>query len=106
MRRDLSKYYFRLLEKFNGSGLTVKEFCHQHSLNNKTYYYWKKKYESQAGKHDFLPVVIPASPAGGDKTAALKASTLAIHYADGTRLVMEGTADAALIKALLPAFSQ
>jgi hypothetical protein len=39
----------------------VKEFYLQHSLNSKTYYYWKKKYEGR-GSNGFLPVVIDETP--------------------------------------------
>lgn len=98
MRSNHSRYYFKLIEKFKRSGLTVKEFCRQHSLNDKVYYYWKKKYEAR-GSDGFLPVVI-------DKAPAVNAGTVTIHYPDGTRLVFEGAADTNLIKELLPAFSQ
>lgn len=96
MRPDHSKYYFKLVEKFKVSGLTVKEFCRQQSLNIKVYYYWKKKYETRTTE-GFLPVVI-------DKALPVNAGTIAIHYPDGTRLVFEGNADSSVLKQLLPAF--
>ncbi len=98
MRTDHSKYYFKLVEKFKSSGLTVKEFCRQNSLNNKTYYYWKKKYETQAGT-GFLAVAI-------DKPLPVKVGTITIQYADGTCLVFEGNADASILKQLLPVFAK
>jgi hypothetical protein len=98
MRSDHSKYYFKLIEKIKSSNLTVKEFCLQHSLNNKTYYYWKKKYETRSGK-GFLPVVI-------DETRAIKAGTITIQYPDGTSLVFEGNADSSILKQFLPVFSK
>ena len=88
MRTDHSKYYFKLIEKFKGSGLTVKEFCRQHSLNNKVYYYWKKKYETRPGD-GFLPVVI-------DKEQPANTCAVTIHYPDGTRLVFESNADSSV----------
>lgn len=98
MRTDHSKYYFKLIEKFKSSSLTVKEFCLQHSLNNKTYYYWKKKYENRDGK-GFLPVAI-------DETGPVEASTVTIQYPDGTRLVFEGKANSSALKQLLPVFAK
>jgi len=98
MRTDHSKYYFKLVEKFKSSGLTVKEFCRQNSLNNKTYYYWKKKYEGQA-RTGFLAVAV-------EKPLSIKASTITIQYADGTCLVFEGDADASILKQLLPVFAK
>lgn len=96
MRTDHSRYYFKLIEKIKSSGLTVKEFCTQHSLNNKTYYYWKKKYELHTGK-SFLPVAIDARP-------QRDAAGITIHYAEGTRLVFESTTDTSLLKEFIPAF--
>jgi hypothetical protein len=97
MGRDRSGYYFRLIEKFKGSGLTLKEFCGQHSLNNKTYYYWRKKYEAR-GK-GFLPVTIDATPKAG-------VGGIIIQYPDGTRVIFEGNAGTSTLKQLLPVFSK
>ena len=69
----------------------------QHSLNNKTYYYWKKKYEKRIG-NGFLPVVVDETP--------IKANSVTIQYPDGTHLVFEGNADASVLKQLLPVFSK
>ena len=99
MRADHSKYYFKLIEKFKSSGLTVKEFCLQNSLNNKTYYYWKKKYEGRAGERRFLPVII-------DKPLSAKVNTITIQYADGTHLLFEGNVDSSVLKQLLPVFAK
>jgi hypothetical protein len=97
MRTDHSKYYFKLIEKFKGSNVTVKEFCLQHSLNNKTYYYWKKKYDTRSG-NGFLSVVVDETP--------IKANTVTIQYPDGIHLVFEGNADTSVLKQLLPAFNK
>jgi hypothetical protein len=99
--RGLSERYFPLIEKYKSlprGSVTVERFCWQHSLNTKTFYYWKKKYEAQKVK-GFIPVVI-------DKAAIVKESAVIIQYTDGTRLVFEGAANSSLIRELLPVFSK
>jgi transposase-like protein len=106
--RELSEKYFPVIEKFKSlprGSVTVERFCWQHSINTKTFYYWKKKYEAKrgqglpAGKQGFLPVVI-------DKTSSVKSGSITVQYADGTRVVFEGAANSSLIKELLPLFSK
>jgi hypothetical protein len=99
--RELSEKYFPIIEKFKSlpqGSITVERFCWQHSLNTKTFYYWKKKYEAKRGQ-GFLPVVI-------DKTSSVKGGPITIQYADGARVVFEGAANSSLIKELLPVFSK
>ena len=38
---------FPLMERYNSSGQSIKEFCVQHGLNEGTFHYWLKKYRAQ-----------------------------------------------------------
>ena len=109
--RDRSGYYFKLIEKFKNSGLTLKEFCHQHSFNNKTYYYWKKKYDAQdgqgvaampcggkSGRQGFVPLSVDAAP--------VATGGITIRYTDGTLVIFSQAVTPSFIQSLLPAFSQ
>lgn len=35
--------WMKIISERNASGLTVKEYCSQHNLNQGSYYYWLKK---------------------------------------------------------------
>ncbi|MCH4891424.1 hypothetical protein EZV73_27895 [Acidaminobacter sp. JC074] len=35
--------WMKIISERNASGLTVKEYCFQHNLNQGSYYYWLKK---------------------------------------------------------------
>jgi hypothetical protein len=59
-----------LLEEFDGSGYTVKEFCEVCELNEATFYSWLRKYRQRPEEEikgfatvEVLPVVTPAKPA-------------------------------------------
>jgi hypothetical protein len=104
---NLSDKYFALIEKFKSlpaRSITVERYCWQQSINTKTFYYWKKKFEArgetgaEAGQRGFLPVVVEApSKTGGN---------IIIEYADGTRLIVKQDVSSGFIKQMLPAFSQ
>ena len=94
MRTDQSAYYYGLVEQQKQSGQNITQFCKQHSVNLKTFYYWKKKSKAQ-GVKGFTPLSIVE-----DKIK----EALTIQYADGTRLIFEGNVNTSLIKQFLPAF--
>jgi hypothetical protein len=106
--RNQSEKYFPLIEKFKSlplGSVTVEQYCWQNSMNAKTYYYWKKKYEAQpgkslpAGRRGFLPVTIEVA----SKT---EAKGITVEYPDGTRLVLENAVMPSFLKELLPVFSK
>jgi hypothetical protein len=106
--RNQSEKYFPLIEKFKSlpvGSVTVEQYCWQNSINAKTYYYWKKRYEAQhgkgmpAGRHGFLPVAI-------DDISKTEAKGITVEYADGTRLVLEHDVMPSFLKELLPVFSK
>ena len=104
---ESSEKYFPLVEKFKSlpaRSITVERYCCQQSINTKTFYYWKKKYEAHvekgrvSGRKGFLPVVVDVpSKTEGDIT---------IEYADGTRLIFKQNVSSGYIKQMLPVFSQ
>ena len=99
--RNLSEKYFPLIEKFKSlpsGSITVEGYCWQNSINTKTFYYWKKKFEVQHRK-GFLPVVIEAVPKTNN-------SGLVIQFTDGTRLIFESGSSAPVVKQFIPVFNK
>ena len=99
--RELSEKYFPLVEKHQSSNLSVKEFCKANGINDKTLYYWKKKYREgkkaggRVSKTGFTALSV---------ADVAKETEVIIQYADGTRLTLSGTSTTALVKQFLPAF--
>ena len=96
--RDKSERYFPIIEKFLNSNLSAQVFSEQNGLKKTTLDYWKKRYreKNKPGGQGFAAVSI----VGGS------GKTISIYYTDGTRLVLEGGASAAMLKEILPAFAK
>ena len=61
----------RRISECRSSSLTVREWCKQHGINEKTYYYWQHriwKSLKKAQGSQFVPV--PALPEAGQRLAA------------------------------------
>lgn len=56
MQKD-SKFQ-ELIRLQQASGLTVKGFCSNEGIAYSTFYYWRKKLQSNGRKSDFIPLVI------------------------------------------------
>lgn len=80
---------FRLVEEYQGSGTTLKDFCAEKDINIGTFNYWrKKKAASSAG--GFIKLDSPLT----------SKHDLELVYPNGVRLRMNGP-DLALVKNLL-----
>jgi hypothetical protein len=47
-----------LIRLHQASGLTVRDFCSNEGIAYSTFYYWRKKLQSNRGKSDFIPLVV------------------------------------------------
>lgn len=55
------------------SGLTVRKWCEQHEINEKTYYYWQRRiWESMNEPQNNRFVQISSEAVSGEQTAAVK----------------------------------
>jgi hypothetical protein len=77
------------------SGLTVRNWCEQHEINEKTYYYWQRKvWESISDPGNIRFVQIPAEAASAGQNTAVR---IRINGAEAE--ICAGT-DAATIEAV------
>ena len=83
------------------SGLTVRKWCEQHEINEKTYYYWQRRiWESMNESQNSRFVQIPAEAATVGQNAAVR---IRINGAEAE--ILAGT-DAATIEAVCRALRE
>ncbi len=97
-RKNVQQQMFSLIRKWNGSGISQKEFCNNHDLPIHIFHYWLRKYKqtSPPSENGFLPIdVTPAklSPDG----------ELQIHYPNGVMITLDKAVSTSRIKALINA---
>ena len=76
-----------------GSGLTNKEYCRQHGINEKTFYYWLRKLRKQVCEQA-APQIVAIKPV--PKTDAL----LKIEF-KGAELILPADVDMNAVSAVL-----
>ena len=81
-----------LIQECNASGLSNREFCRQHGISEKSFYYWQKKLRTQIV--DAVPELVPleGSPA--------QSGELRIRYR-GAELTLPEQVDMDAVAALL-----
>jgi hypothetical protein len=102
------------------SGLTIRAFCANHSMNEAKFYYWQHKLKNQLPiKDGFVPVilgrenctyaVLPEKSSAlqsryGDPGHAPGSQTIRceISYPNGVSIKLDGCTDAGLLRSLLP----
>jgi P2-related tail formation protein len=83
------------------SGLTVRNWCEQHGINEKTYYYWQRRiWETMNESRSSRFVQIPVEAASAGQTAAVR---IRINGAEAE--IRAGT-DAATIEAVCRALRE
>lgn len=113
MDTRLTKHQLRIKEwrdiilKRNESGLTVREFCKVHQLNEKRYFYWQRQIRMEEQSKMSLPDVTEAEAnavifAPLQATASPESSSggLTIHYGSVSLMVTESTPPSVLKKTL------
>ena len=90
---------FPLIEKWEGSDLSQKEFYNRHGIKPHVFWYWLRRYREEGQA--------PAKEAQGFVSVEMEAasfeSALAeIIYPDGTRLVFRERVGLAFLQGLLP----
>ena len=82
MRLEKQQRMFSLVEQWQASEMTKKEFCHHHDINLSTFGYWTSRYRrSCAGSAGgFVQIGSSAEPSGG----------MQLIYPNGVRLLVDG----------------
>ena len=78
-----------IIEKWEDSGLTKKEFCEQQGIAPSVFYYWYKKYKTQDNPAGFVPIKIKNNT---------KAGQLEIHYPNGVKLKLSSDVSPSLLR--------
>ncbi len=64
--RRTAKEIRRLLELFDSSGQSPKEFCRTHGISDTVFYKWRGRYRAAEEKNEFIPLeVSTATPTEG-----------------------------------------
>jgi hypothetical protein len=111
------KKFSTIYDEFIGSGLTIRDFCANHHINEAKFYYWKNKLKDQLPpKRGFVPVVFesghqarssqvpspiqqPASFTHHEHTAP--GISCEISYPNGVIVKLNGLPDAQILRSLL-----
>lgn len=78
-----------IIEKWEDSGLTKKEFCKQQGMAPSVFYYWYNKYKTQDTPAGFVPIKIKNTT---------KADQLEIHYPNGVKLKLSSDISPSLLR--------
>lgn len=94
----LQQLMFSLIQVWQKSGMTQREFCEKKDITYAKFQYWMKRY-SEAGypvepTSSFLPVHVKAE-------IPVQAGSLEVVYPDGRRLVFHQEVEPAFLRALL-----
>jgi hypothetical protein len=63
--RRSSKEIKELLESFDSSGMSAKQFCITNSISETVFYKWRGKYRRGEEKNQFIPLHVPSLPSSG-----------------------------------------
>lgn len=99
---------FRLLiEEQRSSGLSIKEFCSNHSIPASTFHYWKKKFTREPEKNAFIPLIVKPTEVGVAKESTYSEMNtgnsvkLELVFPNGTMLRVQHDLDMVHLRALI-----
>ena len=84
-----------LIDKFNRSNVSKKQFCHQEGIPISVFYYWQKKFKQtdQSSGKGFLPVEVNHKPT--------IQSSVEISFPNGVVVRLEEDSDIEMIRSLI-----
>lgn len=95
---------FRVLyDEFLASGLTIRDYCANHQMNEAKFYYWQNKLKGQLPpKRGFVPVVFE----NGKQLASTRLNnqevfSCEISYPNGVSVKLKGLPDVRVLQSLL-----
>lgn len=104
-----------LYDRYQESGLKVRDFCHNEGIHETTFYYWVRKCKKRQilSSGDFVPMVIgnaPASPIPSDSTlegsSSAQSITCEITLPSGARIKLNGALSSDSLRVLLHTLSR
>jgi len=100
MQRRTSEAWHELIEAWQASDLTQKEFCAQQSIAYSGFHYWFKKFRQNKSLPNtpsgFIPVKVTSSGSGNNHSAPIE-----LILPDGRRVNFYEGVDAQFLRALL-----
>ncbi len=89
---------FPLINKWQASGISLKEFCNNHNLSVHIFYYWLRKYKQQHNSLStgFIPVEVNA-------VEEPSKTEVQILYPNGVQITLSDQVSTPRIKALINA---
>ena len=109
------KQFRAIYSEFLESGLTIRDYCANHQMNEAKFYYWQNKLKEQLPpKRGFMPVIFEngrqsqapsplqnlsescSQPAVSNKTISCE-----INYPNGVSVKLNGLPDTQMLKSLL-----
>ena len=92
---EVREQMFKLIEQWQGSGLTQNAFCQQHAIRYHVFHYWYRRYRQNKGEGNnssFVKLQIAkSSPAG----------SIEINYPGGIRITFHELVSSNYLKALI-----
>lgn len=110
------KKFRAIYSEFLESGLTIRDYCANHQMNEAKFYYWQNKLKGQLPpKRGFVPVIfengrqashVPAqvqdlSGTHSHPAVSIKTISCEISYPNGVLVKLNGLPDAQMLKSLL-----
>ncbi len=99
-RENWKKEMFTLIEQWEKSGISQKEFCTQSDLRSHVFYYWLSKYKrtrSTTGS-GFVPVEISS-----DEAQSKEQGEIHIQYPNGVMVILRESVNISRLRALIKA---
>jgi len=104
---DKEARFSELVEEQRKSGLSILDFCSNHSIAPSTFHYWKKKLTRRSGKKNFIPLIV--KPTGVDLPKGSTCSEihsgsealLELIYPNGTILRLKPDMDLGKLRMLI-----
>jgi hypothetical protein len=112
------KKFRAIYSEFLESGLTIRDYCANHQMNEAKFYYWQNKLKGQLPpKRGFVPVVFenggqarssrvpapvhPQSATFSTPEATTQTISCEISYPNGVQIKLNGLPDAQILRSLL-----
>ena len=99
-RENWQKEMFTLIEQWEKSVTSQKEFCTQHDLRPHVFYYWLNKYKRMrsTSRSGFVPVEISAGEAQPKDQGEIQ-----IQYPNGVMVILRESVNISRLRALIKA---
>lgn len=101
---EVQQQMFSMIEFWQQSGLTQKDYCEQHSIRYHVFHYWYKKYrdtQPSDKKSYFIPLQLQPAPAAKASPTPSAGVHTEIVLPDGRRLLFHQSVSADYLKALI-----